>query len=619
MTQNKLQDKRLSTKNSVDLNALYAAGTFELQDKLPLLPIPDLKQTCEKFLAWVKPLLNDGEFQKTSRTVKKFMHVDGEGAKLQESLIEWSQRKGMGSWLENLWEETYLSFRKSLPINSNIFYVCDDNPNHKNFTQTQKAAAVIISVLQFKELIDSGTLEVDNERGKPLCMVQYQRLFNSTRIPLKENDVSRNPFFKNRPTLSDAGYIMVHCQGRLFSLDVYGHGKKIRKAQEIERDLAAMSGLANEGSEMYSCGIFTTLPRDEWAEAREYMITVDSQNELMLDTIEGAIFSICLEDSHPETLIDTSRLMMHGDGKDRWFDKSLQLIVCRNGTTALNVEHSRLDGSVIGRLQRHILGDNGRYKWQEEKNFKSRFHELRFKLDGKLKEDISRARHKFNELIKDTNVRVLEFVNFGKERIKSIKTSPDAFVQMAIQLAQFNVFGQCYNTYEAAMTRRFLHGRTEAMRSVTPESIRFTQKMNENSKDRKGCGESLREATKKHIERLTECKNGQGVQRHLFGLQRMYDINGSELNITTIPEIFTDTGWKKLCYDNLSTSTSDPKGLTLAGYGPVVDDGFGVRYVIKDDRINFNISSKTKKEDQLNSFVEQLEEALNDMVDLFTD
>lgn len=406
MTQNNLQDERLSKKNSVGLDSMTSAGTFELQDKLPLLPIPELKQTCEKFLAWVKPLLNDGEFQKTSLIVKKFMQVDGEGAKLQQSLIEWSQVKGMKSWLEGLWEETYLSFRKSLPINSNVFYICDDNPNHENLTQTQKAAALIISVLQFKELIDSGTLEVDNERGKPLCMVQYQRLFNSTRIPLKEKDVSRNPFSKNRPTFSDAGYIMVHCQGRLFSLNVYEYGRKMRRAQEIESDLAAIRELANEEPEIYSCGILTTLPRDEWAETREYMMTTDAQNELLLDTIEGAIFSICLEDSQPETLIETSHLMMHGDGKDRWFDKSLQLIVCRNGTTALNVEHSRLDGSVIGRLQKHILGDNGAYKWQEEKNLKPRFQELRFKLNGKLREDITRAIHVFDELIKDTHVRV---------------------------------------------------------------------------------------------------------------------------------------------------------------------------------------------------------------------
>ncbi|MEA3358818.1 MAG: choline/carnitine O-acyltransferase [Thermodesulfobacteriota bacterium] len=103
MTQNNLQDERLSKKNSVGLDSMTSAGTFELQDKLPLLPIPELKQTCEKFLAWVKPLLNDGEFQKTSLIVKKFMQVDGEGAKLQQSLIEWSQVKGMKSWLEDLW------------------------------------------------------------------------------------------------------------------------------------------------------------------------------------------------------------------------------------------------------------------------------------------------------------------------------------------------------------------------------------------------------------------------------------------------------------------------------------------------------------------------------------
>lgn len=616
MTQKSPIDEILTGKITRDSSLLDSKTTFALQDELPKLPVPDLYQTCDKFLSWVQPLLSDTDFQKTSMAVKKFLKHGGDGAKLQNSLIQWSQRDEKASWLEDLWEETYLSFRKTLPINSNVFYVCDDNPDHKNLTQTQKAARTIISVLQFKNLIDTGTLEIDEERGNPLCMVQYQRLFTATRIPLKGKDISRNPYLKARPTSMDAGHIIVHCRGRLFRMDVYESPGKLRRAEEIERDLTAINELAEQGEEIHPCGILTTLPRDEWAETRQYMIELNSKNESLLDIIESAIFSLCLDDSSPENLLDTSRVMMHGDGKNRWFDKSFQLIVCQNGLTALNIEHSRLDGSVIGKLQKHILNDNGAHNWQGENDIAPRFQELKFIFDTRLKEAISRAGNMFDELIKDTQVRVLEFTKFGKDKIKSIKVSPDAFAQMAIQLVQFNVFGKCFNTYEAVMTRRFLHGRTEAMRSVTPESIRFVENMTAGKRDLKACAESLREAAKAHIERLTECKSGQGVQRHLFGLSRMYDINGDRLGISSVPEFFTDIGWKTLCYDNLSTSTSDPNGLTLAGYGPVVDDGFGVRYVIKNDRINFNITSKTEKTDQLNQFVGFLKESLINMSDL---
>lgn len=47
--------------------------------------------------------------------------------------------------------------------------------------------------------------------------------------------------------------------------------------------------------------------------------------------------------------------------------------------------------------------------------------------------------------------------------------SPDAFVQMAYQAAYFSLYGRTESTYEPAMTKTFLHGRTEAIRSVTTE------------------------------------------------------------------------------------------------------------------------------------------------------
>lgn len=40
---------------------------------------------------------------------------------------------------------------------------------------------------------------------------------------------------------------------------------------------------------------------------------------------------------------------------------------------------------------------------------------------------------------------------------------------MAYQAAYYSLYGKVESTYEPAMTKNFLHGRTEAIRSVTPE------------------------------------------------------------------------------------------------------------------------------------------------------
>ena len=71
--------------------------------------------------------------------------------------------------------------------------------------------------------------------------------------------------------------------------------------------------------------------------------------------------------------------------------------------------------------------------------------------------------------------QALEFSGYGKNFITSHGFSPDAFVQMAFQAAYFGLYGRIECTYEPAMTKAFLHGRTESIRTVQPESVEFTK------------------------------------------------------------------------------------------------------------------------------------------------
>ncbi len=53
------------------------------------------------------------------------------------------------------------------------------------------------------------------------------------------------------------------------------------------------------------------------------------------------------------------------------------------------------------------------------------------------------------------------------------KQSPDAFVQMALQMAWYKTRGSFSATYETASTRMFLHGRTEVIRTLSEQSRAF--------------------------------------------------------------------------------------------------------------------------------------------------
>lgn len=58
--------------------------------------------------------------------------------------------------------------------------------------------------------------------------------------------------------------------------------------------------------------------------------------------------------------------------------------------------------------------------------------------------------------------------------------SPDAYLQMALQLAYYRDAGKVNLTYEASMTRLFREGRTETVRPCTIESTEWVKSMENN-------------------------------------------------------------------------------------------------------------------------------------------
>ena len=198
----------------------------------------------------------------------------------------------------------------------------------------------------------------------------------------------------------------------------------------------------------------------------------------------------------------------------------------------------------------------------------------------------------------------MPFTDFGKEHIKTLKVSPDSFVQIGIQLAQYKVFHKVYNAYESVMTKQFLGGRTETMRSITRESLAFVKNPTL---------EGLKAASLKHVERINECKNGQGIARHLFALKQVHEKLSP---LKPLPKIFSSPGYTAMSTDHFSTSTSNSFGMRYAGYGPLIKDGFAVRYLVYKDQLHFVLSSQKHRADSLILLKNSLEKSLKEMAAL---
>ncbi len=103
----------------------------------------------------------------------------------------------------------------------------------------------------------------------------------------------------------------------------------------------------------------------------------------------------------------------------------------------------------------------------------------------------------------------------------------------------------------------------------------------------------LRKACDTHMKVGNDCKNGHGLDRHLYGMlwlakQRQQRVGN---HAWEIPALYRDKGWSILRTDLLSTSNCGNHALSVFGFGPTADEGLGLGYMIKDDVISVNVTS----------------------------
>ena len=203
---------------------------------------------------------------------------------------------------------------------------------------------------------------------------------------------------------------------------------------------------------------------------------------------------------------------------------------------------------------------------------------INFHVTKEVQRDISRAANDFAEVIGLHELSVQAYQGYGKGLIKKFKCSPDAYVQMVIQLAYHKMFGKNRPTYESAATRRFQQGRTETCRSVSDESVAFCNAMADPNLEPKTCADLFRKALSAHVQYITDASDGRGVDRHLFGLKKLLQPDEE------LPAIYKDPAYGYSCTWYLSTSQLSSEYFNGYGWSQVVDQGFGIAYMINENR-----------------------------------
>lgn len=544
---------------------------LRFEDSIPRLPVPTLEETSKRYLRSVHALLNKSEYEHTKKAVEEFIKPGSIGERLQKRLQARRDDPKHRNWIYEWWNDVaYLSYRDPVVPYVSYFYSHRDDRRRRN--PAKRAASLTSAILEFKKQVDSGTLEPEYMKRLPISMESYQWMFNACRIPSKPADhpVKYNP--------DEHKYIIAVRKNQFFKI-MHEVGGQQLNTSELEHQFRRVYEKAERAPGL---GILTTENRDIWTDARETLLAAHPSNATALKAIEASSFFVCLDDAAPVTLEERAHQYWHGDGSNRWFDKPLQFIVNDNGTSGFMGEHSMMDGTPTHRLNDYanMLVHTNKLDFSNP-SIRSDLPEplpLKFHINVDVKREIQRATTDFENVIGQHELRVQAYQGYGKGMIKKFKCSPDAYVQMIIQLAYHKMFSLNRPTYESAATRRFQQGRTETCRSVSEESVAFCNAMADPEVPPEECVKKLRAALDGHVKYISDASDGKGVDRHLFGLKKCLQADEE------LPEIYKDKAYTYSGTWYLSTSQLSSEYFNGYGWSQVVDDGFGIAYMINENR-----------------------------------
>ncbi|KAL7279196.1 hypothetical protein ACG7TL_007036 [Trametes sanguinea] len=609
---------------------------------LPRLPVPDLHKTLQKYLKSLEPFLLEDESRGGSEygtaydTRVKLVNdfEQGIGKLCQQRLLE-LDKQSPNNWLDdNIWlKKAYHEWRAPLIVNSNWWLALGDDRmvprsvRHPakpatGFTawQVRRAAWLTHRVLDFRSRL---------ERQETL-LADVQQAFGFTMRPFS-------------PTDTDARKLLVMVAGWMYAIDVLTLDGTPLPPALIEARLHAVISDTEarrlRGEHPVDLSILTTDERDRWADNLAHILALSPSNQKIHRTITRSVFALSLDDyesrrtSDPDLTAHLHNIRSgHGErpGYNRWYDKPFTLIVEANTRAGVLGEHSPVDALVPSIIADYAivqevdedafgrpLGDDGSPPPDgSSADDGVGWERLDWVVDEHIVSECGSAAIRAKTIVDDSDNDELVFNSYGVDWIKNdARLSPDAYIQLAMQLAWYRTRGEFTATYETVLTRLFKHGRTETIRTFTADARAWVLAMMDPGTSADTRLSLLRRALQTHTQLTREAATGRGIDRHLLGLRLMLRADAGERHGLFEDELFTRSQTWKLSTSGLSAGYQ----FRGTGFGASYDDGYGINYMPAPDNIRFGIESKHScPQTSTQLFKTAIADALQDMRALCT-
>lgn len=190
-----------------------------------------------------------------------------------------------------------------------------------------------------------------------------------------------------------------------------------------------------------------------------HLNSLSSKNADIIKIIHHSVFAVSLDvgtygsvsklDSSEEINQHLHNIRSSRNARNRWFDKSITLIVEGNTRTGIMGEHSVCDAlipSIVGEYM--VTDDIDKDSFPPLENIVAQtfgnrgtrvdgWERLDFDVDDRLRQAARVAESRAKALIKDSDYAVFYFESFGSEWIKHGATSTNLILQLQLTLSQY--------------------------------------------------------------------------------------------------------------------------------------------------------------------------------------
>ncbi|TKR71992.1 hypothetical protein L596_019518 [Steinernema carpocapsae] len=597
--------------------------SFQQQNLLPSLPVPELDETLVAYYKSAEPFLTEDQKKATKRAIDKFRsskHVKDAQFALNRRANE--QR----NWLEEWWYDVYLDIREPIIPYLSIGSIHPRAKPMPEGFQVKRAAEVVHYLMKIWLQMRREQYPITKSRGAVWDMNQYYVLFNSNRTPQKQKDVLRRHF-----RLESEGpcpsHVTVICAGHLWALATLDAQGEVLSSNALYQQLKKIEKTSRSKPNPHPITCLTADNRDSWATLRAHIMKMSGENAKNMLNVEESAFCLCLTDKDWGKGDADDQLLHYslgGDCSEYWADKTFCTQIHKDSRMTGQSDHSNTD--AIAPLEAFNIATKQikQVDWTPKDVPHPEPCHLEFEIDDQVKKAVDRVRKEFQKRSANLEVRKVESEAYGNELYRALKIYGDTIVQMALQLAFYNTHNKLAPAYETASTRKFFHARTETVRACTSEIKELVEDIIKRQNPVTDAQKTLfTKAYNTHNHLMAKACDFKGVDRHLLGIRKTIETfgKGCSPKLDT-PELYLDDAWKLSGGDgNFQLSTSFvgyEEGGAFGYVAAMLTDGYGVFYKMNKDSITLVTTSySNSKFTKLKLFGENLRWAFKKLQEFF--